>query len=54
MAYLHTHTLYLNLGGTELPVEIKYTIEPGFAGDRIDPPYDASVCLLYTSPSPRD
>ena len=43
MAYLHSHTLYLNVGGTELPVEIKYTIDPGFAGDRIDPPYDASV-----------
>ena len=39
----YSHTIYLNVGGTELPVEIKYTVEPGFVGDRIDPPYDASV-----------
>jgi hypothetical protein len=39
----YSHTIYLNVGGTELPLEIKYTVEPGFAGDRIDPPYDASV-----------
>ena len=43
MAYLYSHKIYLNVGSTELPVEIKYTVEPGFAGDRVDPPYGPSV-----------
>ena len=43
MAYVYDHKIYLNVGGTELPIEIKYTVQPGFAGDRVDPPYDASV-----------
>ncbi len=43
MAYVYDHKIYLNVGGTELPIEIKFTVEPGFAGDRVDPPYDASV-----------
>jgi hypothetical protein len=43
MAYVYSHKIYLNVGGTELPIEIKYTVEPGFAGDRVDPPYGPSV-----------
>lgn len=43
MAYTYSHTIYLNVGSTEMPVEIQYTVEPGFAGDRVDPPYPASV-----------
>ena len=43
MAYPYSHTIYLNIGGTELPLEISYTVEPGFAGDRVDPPYGPSV-----------
>lgn len=38
MAYTYSHTIYLNVGSTEMPVEIQYTVEPGFAGDRVDPP----------------
>lgn len=41
--FTYSHTIYANVGGTELPIEIKYTVEPGFAGDRIDPPYGPSV-----------
>lgn len=43
MAYTYSHTIYLNVGSTEMPVEIQYTVEPGFAGDRVDPPYGPSV-----------
>lgn len=39
----YSHTIYLNVGSTEMPVEIQYTVEPGFAGDRVDPPYGPSV-----------
>ena len=43
MPYTYSHTIYLNVGSTEMPVEIKYTVDPGFAGDRVDPPYGPSV-----------
>lgn len=43
MAYKYDATIYLTVGSQELACEIVYTVTPGFAGDRIDPPYGPEV-----------
>lgn len=46
MAYKHNHTLYIQVGPNEIAVDVVYTVTPGFAGDRIDPPYGPEVDIL--------
>jgi hypothetical protein len=43
MAYRYDHTAYLTIGSNEIAVDVVYTVTPGFAGDRIDPPYGPEV-----------
>jgi len=38
-----TYSHYIGIGRSEVECVISYNVEPGFAGDRIDPPYDASA-----------
>lgn len=46
MPYRHNHTLYINVGPNEIACDVVYTVTPGFAGDRIDPPYGPEVDIL--------
>ena len=46
MAYRYNHTLYMTVGPNEIAVDVVYTVTPGFAGDRIDPPYGPEVDIL--------
>ena len=46
MAYKHNHTLYIQVGPNEIAVDVVYTVTPGFAGDRVDPPYGPEVDIL--------
>ena len=46
MAYRHNHTLYIQVGPNEIACDVVYTVTPGFAGDRIDPPYGPEVDIL--------
>jgi hypothetical protein len=46
MAYRYSHTLYMTVGPNEIAVDVVYTVTPGFAGDRIDPPYGPEVDIL--------
>lgn len=41
MAY--SHTIYVNVGSAEVALEVSYSVTPGFAGDRVDPPYPAEA-----------
>lgn len=41
MAY--SHTIYVNVGSAEVALDVSYTVTPGFAGDRVDPPYSAEA-----------
>lgn len=41
MTYSYSH--FIEIGHVEVELVISYGVEPGFAGDRIDPPYPASV-----------
>lgn len=43
MAYRYDFTTYLTIGSNEIACEIVYSVTPGFAGDRIDPPYGPEV-----------
>ena len=43
MPYKYDYTVYLTVGSNEIACEIVYTVTPGFAGDRIDPPYGPEV-----------
>ena len=46
MAYRYDHTIYINVGPNEIACDVVYTVTPGFAGDRIDPPYGPEVDIL--------
>lgn len=39
--YSYSH--FIEIGRVEVELVISYGVEPGFAGDRVDPPYPASV-----------
>jgi hypothetical protein len=39
----HSYSHFIEIGRTEVELVIGFTVEPGFAGDRIDPPYPASA-----------
>lgn len=41
MPYSYSH--FIEIGRAEIELIISYRVEPGFAGDRVDPPYPASV-----------
>lgn len=38
-----TYRHFIEIGRSEVELVISYGVEPGFSGDRIDPPYPASV-----------
>lgn len=40
-SYSYSH--FIEIGRVEVELAISFTVEPGFAGDRIDPPYPASA-----------
>ena len=46
----HTHTENVFVDGpsgeTQLQVEINYSVNPGYRGDRIDPPQAASISIM--------
>ncbi|MGO4738612.1 hypothetical protein AB4099_18840 [Bosea sp. 2KB_26] len=48
MARIHDHTVYLSIGSNEIACELTFTVTPGFAGDRVDPPYPAQ-CEIRTA-----
>jgi hypothetical protein len=43
MTYKYDHTIYITVARQELACEIVYSVTPGLAGDRVDPPYGPEV-----------
>jgi len=39
----YSYSRFIEISRVEVELVISYGVEPGFAGDRIDPPYPASV-----------
>lgn len=43
----HTHSHFIEIGREEVEARISFTVDKGYAGDRIDPPCPPSAEIQY-------